>query len=119
MAGLVSRYNNGYSSLNMLMMIVVTGVAIGTITGGGESGSVGSSEIYWPFLADAAVIFIVCAVSMCVTILYGSEYNENMQQLESVLQLAILRQRRKKAEERQVRERISDAARGAKQASGI
>lgn len=86
MAGLVSRYNNGFSTLNLVMLLMLTGVAVFQIRAG---------EIYWPFFAELGILFILSALSMCATIFFGQACNNNMRQLgTTVLHRAVLRHRR-------------------------
>jgi hypothetical protein len=120
--GYMTRYNNGYTAVNLAYLCFATAVVIahisatgepngnGSIANAGSNSSTGaggtgtgtntvatdpstssipsSSTVYWPFVVELSYIFLVSAVPMCITILYGVRYNANIAKLPNILRRA-------------------------------
>ncbi|CAD7928971.1 unnamed protein product [Amoebophrya sp. A25] len=95
------RYSNGFSLLSLLYLsgccaLVVLqvstttsrssetthqAVAVNTSSSNSVETNKRKGELYWPLIWEMAYIFVIVAVSLVMTILYGSRCNENFRRL--------------------------------------
>jgi hypothetical protein len=137
--GYMTRYNNGYTLVNLGYLCLATVVVIAHISqttgssgtrdadnaSGGSpsqqtaaptSSQTAATSVYWPFVAELGFIFVISAFSLIQTIVYGVRYNRNVAKLPNILSRAILRagiERARRREEMAARSNAEAAASGA------
>lgn len=78
---MISRYNNGYSSVNLVYLSSATAMLFLQL----------KNDPYWPFVFEQCFVFIILGVFVCMTVFYGVWCQETLVRMELIFLRANVR----------------------------
>mmetsp|Transcript_17899 Transcript_17899/g.44668 ORF Transcript_17899/g.44668 Transcript_17899/m.44668 type:complete len:916 (-) Transcript_17899:96-2843(-) len=89
---MLCRYNNGYSTLNLIYLTTACGLLVLLVS---RSRTDLSNETYWPFVFELSFVFLALGSFIVSTVFYGVWANQSLQKLENIFLRANVRRGRK------------------------